>query len=259
MKPSRATNHLSPADVVTIVNGIFGFLAVALLVRQWGRHPLELTHRIQVGELKLACSLIVLGALCDVADGLVARATWTSRLGNELDIMSDAITFGVAPAVLIAVAGFAFPSPFDGLALAAATAHVVAVLVRLARHAVVPHSPSQGFVGITSPLGGIGVIAVLGLGVGPAATVAGLFVVSALMLAPVRFPHQTHPAVFPVVIGFVGCFIAALAGAVSFRVAGAAGLVAMVLVPISARITEAAWRNYGAPRRSRVRLASPDK
>jgi hypothetical membrane protein len=100
---------------------------------------------------------------------------------------------------------------------------------------------------------------VLGLGLGPAPTVAALFVVSAMMLAPVRYPHQTHPVVFPVVIGFVGCFIAALAGAVSFRVAGGAGLVAVVLMPIGVRIAEAVWRQYGTPRHSRVGLASPDK
>jgi CDP-diacylglycerol--serine O-phosphatidyltransferase len=259
MRPHRSAERLSPADVVTIMNAVFGFLAVALLVREWGRHPYELTHTIQLKELKLACGAIVLGALCDVADGLVARATWTSRLGNELDIMADAITFGAAPAVLIVVAGFAFPSPFDGLALAAATTHVVAVVVRLARHAVAPHAPSEGFVGITSPLGGIGVIAVLALGLGPAATVVALFVVSALMLAPVRYPHQTHPAVVPVVIGFVCCFVAALAGAVSFRLAGGAGLVAAVLMPVTARVAEAAWRQYGPPRRAGVGLASSDK
>jgi CDP-diacylglycerol--serine O-phosphatidyltransferase len=259
MRSHRPTEHLSPADLVTIMNGILGFMAVALLVRQWGRHPHELAHRIQVGELKLACVLIGSGALCDVVDGIVARATWTSRLGNELDITADAITFGVAPAVVIAVAGFAFPSPFDGLALAAATAHVVAVLVRLARHAVAPHSPADGFVGITSPIAGLGAILLLALNLGPGITVAGLFVLSALMLAPVRYPHQTHPVVMSIVIGCVCCFIAMLAGVVSFRIASGVGLLAVVLTPVAARIGDVMWQHYGPRRRTHIRLAGPHK
>jgi CDP-diacylglycerol--serine O-phosphatidyltransferase len=45
---------------------------------------------------------IVVGAMCDLVDGKIARLTKTySRFGVELDSLADAITFGVAPAYLI--------------------------------------------------------------------------------------------------------------------------------------------------------------
>jgi CDP-diacylglycerol--serine O-phosphatidyltransferase len=232
MSKRRPSERLSPADLVTILNAVFGFLAVALLVRHWSVHPAELANGIQASELKLAGALIGCGALCDVADGIVARATWTSRLGDHLDGMADTITFGVAPALLIAVAGFRFSPVLGALALAAATTHIVAVMVRLARHAAAPHAPSEGFVGITSPLGAVGVIGVIALQLAPVLTLAGIFAVSGLMLARFPYPHQTRPAVMVVVVAFVCCGVAVMSGLVSLRLLSAIGLVAIVAVPI---------------------------
>lgn len=232
MSPRRSGDRLSPADLVTILNAVCGFLAVAVLVRQWALHPTELADGIQAGELKLAGALIGAGALCDVVDGIVARATWTSGLGDHLDSMADAITFGIAPGLLIAVAGLAFPSPLDGLALAAATTHVVAVVVRLARHATAPHSPEDGFVGVTSPLGAIAAMGVIALELPPALTITGIFAVSGLMLAGFRYPHQTRPPVMVVLIAFVCFAVAVLTGLVSLRLASAIGLLAIVMLPI---------------------------
>lgn len=259
MSPRRSSGHLSPADAVTILNAIFGFLAIALLVRDWAYHPHQLLGGIEVRELKLAGGLIALGALCDVADGFVARATWSSALGNELDIMADAITFGAAPGLLIVVAGFAFPTPVDGLALAAAMSYIVAVVVRLARHAVAAHSPSDGFVGITSPAGALGVIAVLALGLGPAGTVAGVLVVSALMVVPMHYPHQSHPAMLATLLAFVGVGIAVIAGVLSLRVASGLGLLAIVLIPVVARVADSAHGQAARLRRSHIGLASHDE
>lgn len=233
MSPLRPSDRLSPADLVTIANAVFGFLAVAILVRRWALDPAELANGIQAAELKLAGALIGCGALCDVADGIVARATWASRLGDHLDGMADAITFGVAPALLIAVAGLAFPSPLDALALAAATTHVVTVVVRLARHAAAPHSPASGFVGVTSPLGAISAIGVLALELAPVVTVAGIFGVSGLMLAGFRYPHQTRPAVMAILIAFVCCGVAVVSGLVPLRLASGIGLLVIVLIPFA--------------------------
>jgi CDP-diacylglycerol--serine O-phosphatidyltransferase len=44
----------------------------------------------------------VFGGICDALDGRVARATGTgSRFGSELDSLVDAITFGLAPAMIM--------------------------------------------------------------------------------------------------------------------------------------------------------------
>jgi CDP-diacylglycerol--serine O-phosphatidyltransferase len=54
------------------------------------------------GEFSTAGLYIVLGGIMDALDGRVARATRTgSRFGAELDSLVDAITFGLAPALIM--------------------------------------------------------------------------------------------------------------------------------------------------------------
>lgn len=54
------------------------------------------------GNLNLSLLLIFLAALADRFDGMVARKFHIeSELGKQLDSMSDIISFGVAPALLI--------------------------------------------------------------------------------------------------------------------------------------------------------------
>jgi CDP-diacylglycerol--serine O-phosphatidyltransferase len=54
------------------------------------------------GEFSTAGLYIVLGGIADALDGRVARATRTgSRFGAELDSLVDAITFGLAPALIM--------------------------------------------------------------------------------------------------------------------------------------------------------------
>lgn len=53
------------------------------------------------GEMTTACISILLGAVFDFFDGMTARALHISGpIGKELDSLADAVTFGVAPAVL---------------------------------------------------------------------------------------------------------------------------------------------------------------
>ena len=53
-------------------------------------------------EFDTAGLYVVFGGLCDALDGRVARATGTgSRFGSELDSLVDAITFGLAPAMIM--------------------------------------------------------------------------------------------------------------------------------------------------------------
>lgn len=59
------------------------------------------------GNYETAGTYIVLGGIADAIDGRVARATRSgSRFGAELDSLVDAITFGVAPSMLMFFAVF---------------------------------------------------------------------------------------------------------------------------------------------------------
>ena len=59
------------------------------------------------GELNLSVLLIFIAALLDRFDGMTARKlNIESELGEQLDSMSDIISFGVAPAILIVSRNF---------------------------------------------------------------------------------------------------------------------------------------------------------
>ncbi len=81
---------------VTCLNLLCGTLAV---VAAFGCHEVTLWG---LKGYQLAFVLIALGALADFADGLVARALHAvSGIGRELDSLSDLVTFGLAPAMVV--------------------------------------------------------------------------------------------------------------------------------------------------------------
>jgi CDP-diacylglycerol---serine O-phosphatidyltransferase len=81
--------HLIP-NAVTLGNIALGFFGMVAAAR---------------GQFERSVLLLFLAALCDLADGKLARALdATSKFGMELDSLSDMVSFGVAPAVLMYLA-----------------------------------------------------------------------------------------------------------------------------------------------------------
>ncbi len=110
------------ADVLTIGNASCGTIAIFLCL-----------DYIATGEDKfiwMVFLLLPLALVCDVLDGLVARASTRrqSVLGADLDSLADIISFGVAPAVLGFTLGLR--TAWDMLCL---TYFVVCGISRLAR------------------------------------------------------------------------------------------------------------------------------
>lgn len=50
-----------------------------------------------------AVVLLLIGATCDLFDGLVARKFRASAMGAELDNLADVISFGFAPAFMVVI------------------------------------------------------------------------------------------------------------------------------------------------------------
>jgi CDP-diacylglycerol--serine O-phosphatidyltransferase len=72
---------------LTLFNLFCGIYAIVLAARQ---------------DFPTATLFVVIGGFADVLDGRVARATRTgSRFGEELDSLVDAISFGLAPAMIM--------------------------------------------------------------------------------------------------------------------------------------------------------------
>ena len=85
---------LTPADALTIGNASCGTLAVLMCLSSLARDDQRL--------LWVSFVLLPLALVLDVLDGYVARldARRQSRLGADLDSLSDVISFGMAPAAL---------------------------------------------------------------------------------------------------------------------------------------------------------------
>lgn len=92
MSPARGNRDVRRAIVVlpnafTLGNLFFGVYAIVAASR---------------GDLFQAGWYVVLGGVWDALDGRIARATHTgSRFGEELDSLVDAITFGLAPGLIM--------------------------------------------------------------------------------------------------------------------------------------------------------------
>jgi len=106
-----------------------------------------------VTELKIAAWLIVVGMLCDLFDGRVARMTNAqSAFGVQLDSLADAVSFGVAPALLLFNWGMR-PLGMGGIFIAFVFA--ACAIMRLARFnvkAAEDGGASKYFEGLPTPL-----------------------------------------------------------------------------------------------------------
>ncbi|RDI70837.1 protein sorting system archaetidylserine synthase [Halopelagius longus] len=114
----RFVGKLGLADAVTVSNAGLGFLAtVAAMV-----------------DISLAARLILLAAIADALDGVIARRRGGTVVGEYLDALADVASFGVAPAFLVATVVLEMRWAGDvGLAvgLAGAAGFVAMAVVRL--------------------------------------------------------------------------------------------------------------------------------
>lgn len=148
-------SSVSPASLITLGN-----LACGVAAMIWASEALR---RNDLAVLEYAGWLIVLATIFDALDGKVARMTHSaSNFGAQLDSLADAITFGVAPALMARALVVLEQPVFDtrlhprALFVAPIVFSICAVL-RLARYNTEheeqdPNQPgARGFVGLPSP------------------------------------------------------------------------------------------------------------
>jgi len=85
------------------MNGACGFIAIVFASRSPALgFSLPFIRRAYMSSLSLAGFMIFMAMVADMLDGRVARLTrTTSSFGGQLDSLSDAISFGIAPAFLM--------------------------------------------------------------------------------------------------------------------------------------------------------------
>ena len=109
------------------------------------------------GQFDLAIISIIFAALIDGLDGRIARLIkGTSKVGKELDSLTDMISFGVAPAFIMY---FWTLSSLGRLGWLICLIYVICVALRLARFNINSNQESSWrdnfFEGVPSPAGGI--------------------------------------------------------------------------------------------------------
>ena len=77
---------LSIADYISISNAIFGFIAIIMIFQN---------------QIHYSFSFILLAMIADGIDGLVARKTKLSDLGEYMEAMGDMISLVIAPSLFV--------------------------------------------------------------------------------------------------------------------------------------------------------------
>ncbi len=154
---------------------------------------------------------IAIAVIADTFDGRFARRFGSdprrNALGTELDSLSDAIAFGIAPplcSVLLLNEGL---SPVDLVLWIAVFVHAACAVTRLAAFNVdATEGPKRHFVGIPVPLAALIWSTALLVQPSAAETSLVILVTAAAMVLPIRIPRPTGAglAVFvlwPVAVG----------------------------------------------------------
>jgi CDP-diacylglycerol--serine O-phosphatidyltransferase len=175
MKP-RLLDLLEPPDFISLMSAGFGFIAVIA---------------IAYGDFVIGASLILVAAIGDGLDGIVARYATSSDLGVDIDSLADSVSFGVAPAFLAH-----YTARDINLVLSLVPIFfTLAALVRLAAYNV-QDVDTSGFTGVPSTFAGVAVAA---LYLTTSETAAGVdegwvlvpvtVVLAHLMLTEIRYPE----------------------------------------------------------------------
>jgi CDP-diacylglycerol--serine O-phosphatidyltransferase len=172
----RFRGRLGVADVVSVANATIGFLAI-LVALAWN-------------DPTLAARLVLLAAVADGLDGVLARRYGSTQLGETLDSLSDVVSFGIAPSAVLYVIGIrATTIPRPGL-LAGLVAGIflAAGVVRLSLYTV-EEAGTEETIGVPTTLAATVLAAAVLAGIGlPTLLLAGGFVFAALMVTDVVYP-----------------------------------------------------------------------
>jgi CDP-diacylglycerol--serine O-phosphatidyltransferase len=180
-------------DLFTLLNVVFGFLAILAAGRAWGGNFPQ-----------YAVVFILLAAMADGLDGFLARKVGGSPLGANLDSLADLISFGTAP-VFLAISTFHLPPHIWPVGIF----FLLCGTLRLARFNVVSGKSDSFFEGLPIPAAGIALSASVLLG-RPTLTIVLMLFLALLMVSSISYPKIRDLRVMIVLGGIflvVGLFL----------------------------------------------------
>lgn len=184
---SRRGIYILP-NIFTSLNLFCGFYAVVASID---------------GKFVAGAVAIIIGVMFDILDGKIARATnTTSKFGVEYDSLSDLITFGLAPGVMLYLWAL---KPLGRIGWLAAFLYMACGALRLARfNSQIATTSSDYFVGLPIPAGaGMAATTVLfvhRLGIlghiNPILILILLYILSFLMVSTIKYNSFKKPELF---------------------------------------------------------------
>jgi len=166
---------VSLADMITLTNAVFGFLALLLVL---------------TGSLHLAAIFIFLGLLADGLDGYIARYLGTGRIGEYFESLADMLSLSVAPLLLVSATykdvlangGWQVP-----LLLIILVVSLVCTLIRLSSFSSLknPHF----FLGLPTSVSALFLVVLSMLKPDLVVVMPVVLVLALAMISPVRFPR----------------------------------------------------------------------
>lgn len=182
IEKTNIQNFLAISDFVSLLNMISGFLSIICSINHY---------------FELAAILMIIAIVFDSIDGWVARKTNRNDIlgfGKNIDSLSDAISFGAAPAVFIYTSINPTSITLQSVVILVSLLIVVCGVLRLARYNIIAdHINISGFIGF--PIPGISLIVATYYLSGLYNTYIALIlsiIVSILMISNVKYPKFSN-------------------------------------------------------------------
>jgi CDP-diacylglycerol--serine O-phosphatidyltransferase len=170
---------LSLADMITLTNAIFGFLAILFVFS---------------GQPHFSAIFIFLGLLADGLDGYVARYQGTGKIGEYFESLADMLSLSIAPLLLLyatfkdAFSGEPWQLPLFGGMLVFS---LLCSLIRLSSFSLL--KDSQFFLGLPTSVSALFLVSLSILKPDFLIVVPVVLVLAVVMISPVRFPKPKLP------------------------------------------------------------------
>ena len=202
-------------DAATIVNLLFGTLAILFLVESYRDF------------ISIAAAFVLVSVLADGADGYLARTRGQGSLGFQLDSLADFVSFGLLPSILVyyvAREAIGNRSLFF-LIFIISFIYAVSGMLRLARYNVAPQETT--FYGLPITTGGLIIALYVLAGLPPTGSLIVALILAGLMVSEIKYPKVRNT----ITLAIVGALLILIL--VLYAIGTSYSIVALVLLLLS--------------------------
>jgi len=165
------------ADIVSLLNALFGFFALLMLFSK---------------EFNIAFSLIFLALLADGLDGVIARRINKGKMGEYLEAMADMISLSIAPILFVYCQYYTalISSIFlQGVFYAIFIFFIICSIIRLSSFHML--KDKRSFIGLPASASTIFILVLAYVNIDYLYLLSLILIISLFMISQIRFPKPT--------------------------------------------------------------------